>query len=222
MAKRTTKPAAKSTNTEGAPSAKAAPTAEPNPAGGAQSSTNVTGDAPEVQTTEAGQAADAGMTAPATAEPEPTSVVDGAPSSSAEAVAAAAQATETGEAVGQVVTGDLPATGSDGQADAAEVSSAGEAAEENKTSTGSFEDKVAEAFAAQAGLDEKTVEAIKAQILGLPSTERRCFPALKTIRHDNRRVSEGGVLTLTRSAHAKLAARKLVSEDWDAGLVVED
>lgn len=129
------------TNTEGAPSAKAAQTAEPNPSEGAQSSTNVTGDVPEVQTTEAGQAADAGKTAPAsaaatdddvsrglpsvdapnTAEPEPTSVVEGAPSSSAEASAAAAQATETGEAVGQAVTGDLPAAATDSQASEAEA-----------------------------------------------------------------------------------------------------
>ncbi len=163
---------------------------------------------------------------PQHAQPEPESVEEGAASSSTEASTASAQAAETGEAVGQVMTGDLPTTDSDGQAVAAEASNDPGTAEENKTSTGpsagSFEGKVAEAFAAQARLDETTVEAIKTQILGLPSVERRHFLALKTIRHDNRHVPAGGWLTVTRSAHAKLAARKLVSEDWDAGLLSED
>jgi hypothetical protein len=217
MAKRATKPAAKSTNTEGQPSAKAAPTAEPNPSEGAQSSTNVTGDAPEVQTTEAGKVADAGMTAlasatatntefsgglpsvavPNTAEPEPTSVMEGAPSSSAEAVAAAAQATETGEAAGKDEADVLPAADS-------------------------TSDQVAEAFAAQAGLDEKTIEAIKTQILGLPRIERRKFLAYRTVRHDGVRTVRGGWLALTMAAHASLAARDLVSKDWDNGVRVED
>ncbi|PKR90874.1 hypothetical protein CXZ10_05860 [Pleomorphomonas diazotrophica] len=50
------------------------------------------------------------VVAPDTAEPGPTSVMEGAPSSSAEAANAPAQATETGEAAGKAATGDLPAT----------------------------------------------------------------------------------------------------------------
>lgn len=206
-------------NTEGAPSVESvAPIAGPSPSEGAPSSTNVGGDASEVQTTQSGEVADAGVTVAAsvsdqaieisgdlpsvtgevrTAEPEPKADQAGASSSSVEASIATAQATETGKAAGKGGTDVLPA--------AASVS-----------------DQVAEAFAAQAGFDEKTVEAIKTQILGLPRIERRKFLAYRTVRHDGVRTVRGGWLTLTMAAHASLAARDLVSRDWDNGVRVED
>lgn len=208
------------TNTEGAPSAEsAAPVAGPDPSEGAPSSTNVGGDSSEVQTTQSGEVADAGVTVAAsvpdqtieisgdllsatgevgTAEPEPRADHAGASSStSAEAQATIAQTTETGEADGKDEADVLPAAGS-------------------------TSDQVAEAFAAQAGLDAKTIEAIKTQILGLPRIERRKFLAYRTVRHDGVRTVRGGWLTLTMAAHASLAARDLVSKDWDNGVRAED
>ncbi|WP_026784217.1 HI1506-related protein [Pleomorphomonas koreensis] len=77
--------------------------------------------APAVITEIPGGLPSATATAPQHAEPEPKPVEGGAASSSTEASIAAAQATGTGEAVGQVVTGDLPATDATNQATGAEA-----------------------------------------------------------------------------------------------------
>lgn len=132
MATRSKKTSAKISNTQGAPSAESvAPVAGPDPTEGASSSTSVGGNAPEVQTTDTGKVADAGVTVPAsatandsqiseglpptgtgpeTAKPEPKSIEEGASSSSSEASIASTPAAETGQAAGQGEAGALPAT----------------------------------------------------------------------------------------------------------------